>query len=80
FFSLSQYYSSISLDPIFCLPFDKNRRRSTNALASWLITRCGQMSFTKQHAIYCLDIHCRLQIPESIINLLNKLPNRLHFK
>ncbi|ORE07254.1 hypothetical protein BCV72DRAFT_182187, partial [Rhizopus microsporus var. microsporus] len=35
---------------------------------------------TKQHAIYCLNMHHRLQIPKTIIDplslLLNKLPIR----
>ncbi|ORE13166.1 hypothetical protein BCV71DRAFT_189698, partial [Rhizopus microsporus] len=40
--------------------------------------------FTKQHTIYCLDMHCRLQIPETKADplpfLLNKFPtHKLRF-
>ncbi|ORE18707.1 hypothetical protein BCV71DRAFT_255302 [Rhizopus microsporus] len=33
--------------------------------------------FTKQHAIYCLNIHHRLQIPETTTDPLSFLLNRL---
>ncbi|PHZ14573.1 uncharacterized protein RHIMIDRAFT_103136 [Rhizopus microsporus ATCC 52813] len=52
-------------------------------LPSYNTTRCLRHTsqlLTKQHAIYCLDMHHRLQIPKSITDplslLLNKLPTR----
>ncbi|PHZ13421.1 uncharacterized protein RHIMIDRAFT_119824 [Rhizopus microsporus ATCC 52813] len=50
-------------------------------LPSYNTTRCLRHTpqlLTKQHAIYCLDMHHRLQTPKSITDplflLLNKLP------
>ncbi|ORE01087.1 hypothetical protein BCV72DRAFT_323117 [Rhizopus microsporus var. microsporus] len=88
--SHSQWYT-ISKMPLWkrCAQYtdilDKQLLKKTRLQYLYNTTRCLRHTsqlLTKQHAIYCLDMHHRLQIPKSIADhlslLLNKLPTRNH--
>ncbi|KAG1149791.1 hypothetical protein G6F37_009187 [Rhizopus arrhizus] len=71
---LSQCRPTVSLDPILWLPMTRTER---NKCVRWrlgwlpggkleLCPRHPTQILTKQHAIKCLDMHSRLQIPETV--------------
>ncbi|KAG1539847.1 hypothetical protein G6F47_007244 [Rhizopus delemar] len=86
---LSQCRPTISLDPILWLPMTRTER---NICVRWRLgwlpggklepcPRHPTQILTKQHAVRCLDMHHRLQMPETVQGplsfLLNRLPNRI---
>ncbi|KAG1555955.1 hypothetical protein G6F49_006702 [Rhizopus delemar] len=86
---LSQCCPTISLDPILWLPLTRTERnRCVRWRLGWLpggkLEPCPSHPTqipTRQHVIRCLDMHHRLQMPETVQDplsfLLNKLPNRI---
>ncbi|KAG1055300.1 hypothetical protein G6F43_002739 [Rhizopus delemar] len=86
---LSQCRPTISLDPILWLPMTRRERnRCVRWRLGWLpgskLETCPRhptQMLTKQHAIGCLDMHDRLQMPEAVQDplsfLLDRLPNRI---
>jgi hypothetical protein len=89
FILLSHCRPTISLDPILWLPMTRiERNRCVRWRLGWLpggkLEPCPKhptQMLTKQHAVRCLDMHHRLQMPETVQDplsfLLNRLPNRI---
>lgn len=85
---LSHCRPKISKDPILWLPMTKaDRHRCIKWRLGWLTGgkprpcyKHPDINFSKRHALRCLDIHNRLMMPQTIIDplsfLLNRLPQR----